>query len=90
MYIQGIIGTAKALVDGDKGLLAVDESNPVCNKRFAKLGISQNKETRHAYRQMIWTASDLGESISGVILFDETIVACLGRVSHTKIRQDNK
>ena len=58
---------------GDKGLLAMDESNPTCNKRFAKLGIPQTAEARRAYRELIVTAPGLGESISGAILYDETI-----------------
>ena len=65
--------TAKALVAGDKGLLAMDESHPTCNKRFAKLGIPQTVDARRAYREMIVTTPGLGESISGAILFDETI-----------------
>ncbi|MGA3013627.1 MAG: class I fructose-bisphosphate aldolase [Bacteroidales bacterium] len=73
MNIQDIIDTAKALVAGDKGLLAMDESNPTCNKRFAALGIPQNQETRRAYREMIVDTPGLGGSISGAILFDETI-----------------
>jgi fructose-bisphosphate aldolase class I len=73
MNIQDIIDTAKALVAGDKGLLAMDESNPTCNKRFAALGIPQNEETRRAYREMIVDTPGLGESISGAILYDETI-----------------
>jgi len=71
--IQDIIDTAKALVVGDKGLLAMDESNPTCNKRFAILGIPQNEETRRAYREMIVSTPGLSESISGAILYDETI-----------------
>jgi fructose-bisphosphate aldolase class I len=61
------------LVANDKGLLAMDESNPTCNRRFAKLGIPQTEEARRAYRELIVTAPRLGESISGVILYDETI-----------------
>jgi fructose-bisphosphate aldolase class I len=57
----------------DKGLLAMDESNPTCNKRFAKLNIPQTVEARRAYRELIVTTPGLGESISGAILFDETI-----------------
>ena len=57
----------------DKGLLAMDESNPTCNKRFAKLGIAQTVEARRAYRELIITTPGLGESISSVILYDETI-----------------
>jgi len=65
--------TAAALVADDKGLLAMDESTPTCNKRFAKLGIPQTEEARRAYRELIVTTPGLGESISGVILYDETI-----------------
>ena len=68
-----ITDTAKALVADDKGLLAMDESNPTCNKRFAKLGIPQTVEARRAYREMIVTTPGLGECISGAILYDETI-----------------
>ena len=57
----------------DKGLLAMDESNPTCNKRFANLGIPQTPEVRRAYRDLIVTAPGLGDSICGAILFDETI-----------------
>jgi fructose-bisphosphate aldolase class I len=73
MNAQELIATARALVAGDKGLLAMDESNPTCNKRFAKQGISQTEETRRAYRELIVTTPGLGESISGAILYDETI-----------------
>jgi fructose-bisphosphate aldolase class I len=61
------------MVADDKGLLAMDESNPTCNKRFAKLGIPQTAEARRAYREMIVTTPGLAESISGAILYDETI-----------------
>src|SRR6202166_440527 len=73
MNTQAIIDTARALVAGEKGLLAMDESNPTCNKRFARLGIPQTVEARRAYRELIVTTPGLGESISGAILYDETI-----------------
>jgi fructose-bisphosphate aldolase class I len=38
MIIQELTDTARRLVANDKGLLAMDESNPTCNKRFAKQG----------------------------------------------------
>jgi len=53
MKAQGLTDTAKALVAGDKGLLAMNESIPTCNKRFAKLGIRQAEEARRAYRELI-------------------------------------
>jgi fructose-bisphosphate aldolase class I len=61
------------MVANGKGLLAMDESNLTCNKRFAKWGIPQDEETRRAYRELIVTTPDLEESISGAILYDETI-----------------
>ena len=73
MKTQELIDTAKMLVASDKGLLAMDESNPTCNKRFAKLGIPETEETRRAYRELIVTTPGLGECISGAILYDETI-----------------
>jgi len=73
MNAQQLMDTAKALVADDKGLLAMDESTPTCNKRFARLGIPQTEEARRANRELIVTTPGLGESISGVILYDETI-----------------
>lgn len=73
MNTKQLIDTAHALVANDKGLLAMDESTPTCNKRFAKLGIPQTEEKRRDYRDMIVTTPGLGEGISGAILYDETI-----------------
>jgi fructose-bisphosphate aldolase class I len=73
MKAPAILETAQALVAGDKGLLAMDESTPTCNKRFAALGIPQTEEARRAYRELIVTTPHLGECISGAILYDETI-----------------
>jgi len=68
-----ILETAQALVADDKGLLAMDESTPTCNRRFAALGIPQTEEARRAYRELIVTTPNLGQCISGAILYDETI-----------------
>ena len=57
----------------DKGLLAMDESTPTSNKRFAALNIPQTEEARRSWRELIITTPGLAESISGAILFDETI-----------------
>ncbi len=73
MNIQDIINTAKSLMADNKGLLAIDESTSTCNKRFAALGIPQTEEARRAYRELILTTPGLCESISGLILCDETI-----------------
>jgi fructose-bisphosphate aldolase class I len=73
MNISKLAQTASELVGGDKGLIAMDESTPTCNRRFAELEIPQNAETRRAYREMIVTTPMLGRFVSGAILFDETI-----------------
>ena len=73
MKSQLLRDTVKALFASDKGLLAMDESNPTCNKRFASLGIPQTVEARRAYRELIVTTPQLGECIGGAILYDETI-----------------
>jgi fructose-bisphosphate aldolase, class I len=73
MKTTELINTVQALLTGDKGLLAMDESNSTCNKRFAQLGIPQTVEARRAYRELLVTTPRLGECISGAILFDETI-----------------
>jgi fructose-bisphosphate aldolase class I len=64
---------ATSLVANHKGLLAMDESTPTCNGRFARLGIPLTEEARRSYREMLITTPGLGSSISGVILYDETV-----------------
>ncbi len=73
MTTKQLIETANAMVADGKGLLAMDESNPTCNKRFAAQGIPQTEERRRAYRDMIVTTRGLSDCISGAILYDETI-----------------
>ncbi len=73
MNLQRLKDTAKRLVAGDKGLLAMDESNLTCIKRFAALNIPQTEEFRRAWRELILTTPKIADYISGVILYDETI-----------------
>ncbi len=73
MKSEELINTAKALVANDKGILAMDESSPTIKKRFEQYKIPQTEESRRSYRELIITTPNLGDFISGVILFDETI-----------------
>jgi fructose-bisphosphate aldolase class I len=73
MNTQTLRDTANILFADSKGLLAMDESNGTCNKRFAKLGIPQTVAMRRDYREMIIRTPGLSECISGAILYDETI-----------------
>jgi fructose-bisphosphate aldolase class I len=73
MSAQSLADTARALVAFSRGLLAMDESNPTCNKRFAALGIPQTDDARRTYRDWIVSTPGLSEYVSGAILYDETI-----------------
>src|ERR1035437_3069860 len=63
---------AAAMVAKGKGILAADESNSTCNKRFEKPAIQSTEEHRRAYRELLFTTPDVAQWISGVILYDET------------------
>jgi fructose-bisphosphate aldolase class I len=68
-----LVDTARLLVASVKGLLAMDESNGTCDRRFAEVGIPQTAEFRQRYRTLLITTPELGEAVSGAILSDETI-----------------
>jgi len=64
---------ADAIVTPGKGLLAADESTGSIGKRLATIGLDNTEDNRRNYRQLLFTAGpSLSDSISGVILFDET------------------
>jgi fructose-bisphosphate aldolase, class I len=65
--------TAQAIVAGGKGILAADETVPTITKRLVAHGIESTLESRRAYREMLFTAPDIGPFIGGVIMQDETI-----------------
>lgn len=66
-------GTIRELTQNGKGILAADESNPTIAKRFHAVGVESTEENRRFYRSLILSAPKLGEAISGVILFEETL-----------------
>jgi fructose-bisphosphate aldolase class I len=65
--------TARMMVADGKGLLAIDESTGTCNQRFAQWDIPLTPEAHRQYRQLIVNTPGLNDSISGAILYDETI-----------------
>ena len=65
--------TIKAMVQPGKGLLAADESGPTIAKRFKTIGLESSEENRRAYRNLLLTTPGLGEFVSGVILYEETL-----------------
>jgi fructose-bisphosphate aldolase class I len=73
MDIATLSATANALVAPGKGILAADESTGTIKKRFDSISVDSTEDKRRDYREMLFTAKDVGEYISGVILYDETI-----------------
>jgi fructose-bisphosphate aldolase class I len=71
--LQELEKTARQLVAPGKGILAADESFGTIGKRFEAVGIETSEESRRAYREMLFTTPEIGEYLSGVILFDETL-----------------
>ncbi|HEV2068319.1 MAG TPA: class I fructose-bisphosphate aldolase [Acidimicrobiales bacterium] len=68
-----LTSTAQAMVASGRGILAADESTGTITKRFASIGVESTADSRRAYRDTLLSTPGLEESISGVILYDETI-----------------
>jgi fructose-bisphosphate aldolase class I len=64
---------AGAMVAKGRGILAADESTGTIKKRFDSIQLESTEEHRRTYREMLFTAQAAAESVSGVILYDETI-----------------
>ena len=64
---------ANAMVARGKGILAADESAPTIKRRFDTIGLESTEENRRTWRELLITAPGGGESLSGMILFDETL-----------------
>ena len=73
MNTTELAATAHAMVANRRGILAADESTSTIAKRFNTIKLESTEENRRAYREMLFTAPDASQYISGVILFDETI-----------------
>ena len=65
--------TAQTIVASHKGILAADESTGTIKKRFDSIGVSSTEENRRFYRQLLFTAPGMEDSIGGVIFYDETL-----------------
>jgi fructose-bisphosphate aldolase class I len=73
MNATELMHVAKALVVKGKGILAADESTGTIKKRFDSIKLESTEEHRRSYREMLFTAPAAAESVSGAILYDETI-----------------
>ena len=73
MTTQSLETIARAMAAPGKGILAADESTGTIEKRLKSIQVENTEDNRRAYRDMLFTAKGLGQYISGVILYDETI-----------------
>jgi len=73
MSTPSLEAVAQAMVAPGKGILAADESTGTIEKRLKSIQVENTEDNRRAYRDMLFTAKGLGQYISGVILYDETL-----------------
>ena len=73
MSTHSLEAVAQAMVAPGKGILAADESTGTIEKRFASIKVENTEDNRRAYRDMLFSSKGLGQYISGVILYDETL-----------------
>ncbi len=73
MSLNTLEEIAAYIVSEGKGILAADESNPTCGKRFDSIGVESTENNRRDYREMLFRSKGMKGNIGGVILFDETI-----------------
>eukprot|EP00992_Anisonema_acinus_P007013 TRINITY_DN2617_c0_g1_i1.p1 TRINITY_DN2617_c0_g1~~TRINITY_DN2617_c0_g1_i1.p1 ORF type:complete len:376 (+),score=106.56 TRINITY_DN2617_c0_g1_i1:56-1129(+) len=72
-YAQELVQTARAIASPGKGILAADESTGTIGKRFEAIKLENTEPNRAAYRELLFTSPNVGEHISAVILFEETL-----------------
>ncbi len=66
--------TITDMVQKGKGILAADESAPTIAKRFQAVKVESTEENRRFWRSQMITTPNLGDYISGIILFEETLI----------------
>ncbi|GAB2284811.1 Fructose-bisphosphate aldolase 5, cytosolic [Dionaea muscipula] len=72
-YADELIKTAKYIATPGKGILAADESTGTIGKRLSSIGVDNNEPNRQSLRELLFTAPGALSSLSGVILFEETL-----------------
>lgn len=73
MDINLLASTIEKLVIQGRGILAADESTNTIRKRLDSIHVESTEENRRFYRNMLFTTPNLGDYISGTILFEETL-----------------
>ena len=65
--------TIQQILQPGRGILAADESTGTIGKRFASVGVENTEEHRRAYRDLLFSAPGMSATISGVIMYEETL-----------------
>jgi fructose-bisphosphate aldolase class I len=73
MDLAALNAVAIKMVEPGRGILAADESTGTIKKRFDAIGVENTEDNRRDYRELMFRAAEAMKSISGVILYDETI-----------------
>jgi fructose-bisphosphate aldolase class I len=73
MNLAELNKVAEAMVAPGRGILAADESSGTIKKRFDAIGVDSTEDNRRDYRELMFRSAEGMKSISGVILYDETI-----------------
>ena len=73
MSTNDLAAIARAMAAPGKGILAADESTGTIGKRFESINVENTGEHRRTYRDLLFLTRGLGDHISGVILYDETL-----------------
>ncbi len=90
MTAHDLHAVAVAMVEKGRGILAADESSPTIKKRFDSISLESTEEHRRSYREMLFTTEGLGQHISGVILYDETLrQSCADGTSFSRYLADH-
>jgi len=72
-YLTELESTINNMVQKGRGVLAADESAPTIAKRFKAIDVESTEDNRRAWRSLMATTAGLGNYISGIILFEETL-----------------
>ena len=74
MNLPALSKIATDIVAPRKGILAADESSGTIKKRFDSINVESTENNRRDYREMLFTTAEVSQFISGIILFDETMI----------------
>jgi fructose-bisphosphate aldolase class I len=72
-FANELVVNARKIAASGKGILAADESTGTIQKRFDSIKLENTEENRRAYRELLFSTPHLGNYISGVILYEETL-----------------